>query len=166
MFHSFLFFALWFYLIAIVYTTESPLVKINFFKTTDCSGAPIRSIYFPINYSTTKCFSWTGHSGENSAKNFQCDVANNKFVYTQWAAFDCQGGQNPQGTLKDASNTCKQDIPPTLYGILGDFTCCTSPNNTKCQKGGELFGEPKASAFKLSINFTIISSMMILLLIF
>ena len=45
--------------------------------------------------------------------------------YTQWTTLTCSGGQNPGGTRKTTfTNWCTQDVPPTLYARIVDFSGC------------------------------------------
>jgi hypothetical protein len=47
------------------------------------------------------------------------------FSYTQWTTLTCSGGQNPSGTRKISTLTdCTQDVPPTLYARVVDFSGC------------------------------------------
>ncbi|MDH4183513.1 MAG: hypothetical protein OEV92_04770 [Nitrospinota bacterium] len=98
-------------------------VTVGFWSTNDCSGNTIATISFPVDYANTQCYSWPGHSGENSASNFVCGA--NSLSYTQWTTMTCSGGQNSSGTAKTVhTDQCQQDVPPTLYSKIIDFSGC------------------------------------------
>ncbi len=98
-------------------------VTIGFWTDPTCSGAPASTNQFPVHYEDTQCYSWPGRSGENSASRFTCGPTS--FSYTQWTTLTCAGGQNPAGTRKTTTLTeCTQDVPPTLYARIIDFSGC------------------------------------------
>ena len=95
-------------------------VQIGFWKTSDCSGNSIATNNFPVD-PAAPCYCWPGHSGENSANSFKCDKAASSFTYTQYQSLSCGG--TPM--VKTSYTTkCQQDIPPTLYAKIVDFTAC------------------------------------------
>jgi hypothetical protein len=99
-------------------------VTIGFWQDPACSGEPANTNRFPVHYGETQCYTWPGRSGENSASRFAC--ASGSFSYTQWTTLTCSGGQNPAGTRKTTTMTgCTQDVPPTLYARIVDFSGCT-----------------------------------------
>ena len=101
------------------------LVTIGFWKTMDCSGEPIGVNVYPVDYADERCYDWPGNSGENSATNFIC--GENSFTYTQWTTLTCSGGKKPEGTVKTAyTDQCTQDVPPTLYARILDFSGCAA----------------------------------------
>jgi len=80
---------------------------------------------FPVHYGDTQCYTWPGRSGENSASRFSC--GRDSFSYTQWTTLTCSGGQNASGTRKTPMLTgCIQDVPPTLYSRIIDFSGCAA----------------------------------------
>ena len=98
-------------------------VTISFWRTNDCSGEPVASNSFPVDYASERCYSWPGRSGTNSATRFICGA--NSFTYTQWTTLTCSGGRNPPGMMKtNYSDQCTQDVPPTLYAKITDFSGC------------------------------------------
>ncbi len=100
-------------------------VTISFWRNNDCSGEPVASNSFPVDYGNERCYSWPGRSGANSATNFMC--AADSFSYTQWTTLTCSGGMNPPGTVKtNYSDQCTQDVPPALYAKVTDFSGCES----------------------------------------
>lgn len=102
---------------------DTPVVKIGIWKTEDCSGDPVMTLVFPTNYTDQQCYAWPGNSGENSATNFRC--GDNSFSYTQWTSLTCSGGYVPDGTAKTVyTDQCEQDIPPTIYSRIVDFSGC------------------------------------------
>lgn len=99
-------------------------VTVGFWTDNTCSGAPVSTNRFPVHFGDTQCYTWPGRSGENSASRFSC--GSNSFSYTQWTTLTCSGGQNPAGTRKtDTVTDCTQDVPPTLYARILDFSGCT-----------------------------------------
>lgn len=98
-------------------------VTVGFWNDPACGGAPMAMNRFPIHYGDTRCYSWPGRSGENSASRFTC--GNGSFSYTQWTTLTCSGGQNPAGTRKTSNMIdCTQDFPPTLHARVLDFSGC------------------------------------------
>ena len=102
---------------------SSRFVTIGFWTDPTCSGAPASTNQFPVQFGDTQCYTWPGRSGENSASRFSCGP--DSFSYTQWTTLTCSGGQNPAGTRKTSTLTgCTQDVPPTLYARIVDFSGC------------------------------------------
>ena len=100
-------------------------VTVGFWTDATCSGPPANTNQFPVHYGDTQCYSWPGRSGENSASRFTCGPTS--FSYTQWTTLTCSGGQNPAGTRKTNTPTdCTQDVPPTLYARIVDFSGCAA----------------------------------------
>ena len=98
-------------------------VTVGFWNDPACGGAPVAMNRFPVHYGDTRCYSWPGRSGENSASRFTCGT--DSFSYTQWTTLTCSGGQNPPGTRKTSNMAdCTQDFPPTLYARVLDFSGC------------------------------------------
>ncbi len=86
---------------------------------------------------STDCHGWqaldtSGKQHDNSAADIKCNV-DGTFSFTQYAGnLDCSGdGATKTYTLND----CEQDIPPSLYTVAVDLTCCSSPNDPACLKG-------------------------------
>ena len=102
---------------------SSKYVIVGFWETDDCSGEPIAKNSFPIDNSDG-CYCWPGNSGENSAEDFECDTDNNAFVYTQYGSLTCGEGDNTPTTKTVYTDKCEQDIPPTLYSQIIDYTAC------------------------------------------
>ena len=98
-------------------------VTVAFWNSPTCDGPPVNTNRFPVHYGDTQCYTWPGRSGENSASRFSCGV--DSFSYTQWTTLTCSGGQVPAGTRKTTPTTgCTQDVPPTLYARVVDFSGC------------------------------------------
>ncbi len=111
-------------------------VTVAFWKTDDCSGDPMErgTITFPVDFGDDRCFSWPGHSGENSATDFKCGV--NSLTYTQWTTTTCSGGVQPDGVRKTAyTDRCEQDNPPTLYSRIVDFSGCLDKDPQRLLSG-------------------------------
>ena len=113
------------------------------FEATCGDGGGVIYHYWPIDYSPGACHAWqgTGSDGRlhsNSAKNMRCEEG--KFKFTQYAGnLVCSGN----GVDKAAGNECEQDIPPSLYTIGVDLSCCIDPSGDACQA---LTGQPSARA--------------------
>ena len=104
-------------------TGQERYVTVAFWNSSTCSGDPAAMNRFPVHYGDTQCYTWPGRSGENSASRFSC--GRDTFSYTQWTTLTCSGGQNPAGTRKTTPLTgCTQDVPPTLYARVVDFSGC------------------------------------------
>ena len=100
-------------------------VTVGFWSDPTCTGPPANTNRFPVHYGDTQCYSWPGRSGANSASRFAC--GDRTFSYTQWTTLTCSGGQNPAGTRKTTPLTgCTQDVPPTLYARVLDFSGCAT----------------------------------------
>ena len=98
-------------------------VTVGFWQDPTCSGTPTGTTAFPVNFGDTKCFTWTGRSGENSASRFSC--GDQTFYYTQWTTLTCSGGQVPEGTAKTVNITgCTQGVPVAQYARILDFSGC------------------------------------------
>ncbi|MSO84085.1 MAG: hypothetical protein EXQ53_12460 [Acidobacteria bacterium] len=98
-------------------------VTVGFWTDPTCGGPPASTNRFPVHYGDSQCYTWPGRSGENSASRFSC--GRDSFSYTQWTTLTCSGGQNPPGTRKTSTLTdCTQDVPPTLYARVVDFSGC------------------------------------------
>ena len=107
-----------------VATGSERYVTIGFWTDSACGGTPVSSNQFPVHFGDTQCYTWPGRSGENSASRFSCGA--NSFSYTQWTTLTCSGGQVPAGTRKTGTLTeCIQDVPPTLYARIIDFSGCS-----------------------------------------
>jgi hypothetical protein len=99
-------------------------VTVGFWTDPTCSGPPANTNRFPVHYGDRQCYTWPGRSGENSASRFSCGP--DSFSYTQWTTLTCSGGQNPSGTRKTSPlSGCAQDVPPTLYSRVVDFSGCS-----------------------------------------
>lgn len=97
-------------------------VIVGFYTNSDCSGDPIATNAFPVTIDSP-CYCWPGNSGENSADTFICDPDNRTFTYTQYNSLTC-GEDDNTPTVKTVSETCAQDIPPTLHSKIIDFGAC------------------------------------------
>jgi hypothetical protein len=98
-------------------------VMVGFWAEPTCGGEPVSVNRFPVHFGDTGCYTWPGRSGQNSASRFSC--GQESFSYTQWNTLTCSGGQNPPGTRKTSTLTdCTQDVPPTLYSRVVDFSGC------------------------------------------
>lgn len=98
-------------------------VVIGFWDNADCSGEPVNTNSFPVD-PDAGCYCWPGQSGENSAQVFSCNDGDGSFTYDQHASLDCEVS-DPSATTKTSYTTrCEQDIPPTLYSKITDYSAC------------------------------------------
>ena len=102
---------------------EEGRVPVGFWETEDCSGEPLITNSFPIE-ADAPCYCWPGNSGENSADSFSCDPDAESFTYVQYNSLDCGEGDDTPTTKTVYTTTCKQDIPPTLYAMILDYSAC------------------------------------------
>ena len=96
---------------------------VGFWKSSDCSGEPIKTNSFPIN-STAGCYCWPGNSGENSADSFTCDPGAKTVTIVQYNSLTCGEGDDTPTPKTFHLNECKQDMPPTLYARVVDMGPC------------------------------------------
>jgi hypothetical protein len=98
-------------------------VVIGFWETDDCSGDPMITNSFPID-PVAECYCWPGNSGENSADSSNCNDGDGSFTYTQYGSLDC-GESDDSPTQKTMyTDSCTQDIPPTIYSMIIDYSAC------------------------------------------
>ena len=109
-----------------------PLVYLQTGPSDTCSGGNIHA--WPVGMEAGDCHGWRGTDNggsvhDNSANGIQCN-AHGTFQFTQFAGnLNCEGsGVTKIYTL----NECQQDIPPRLYTIAFDLTCCASPSSEDC----------------------------------
>ena len=112
-----------------------PLVRLQTGQDDSCSGG--NDHYWPIGMDETACHGWQGadNSGsthDNSANTIRCN-GDGTFEFTQYAGnIGCEG----TGVRKVYSlNVCEQDIPPMLYTVAIDLTCCSEPDSPQCLVG-------------------------------
>lgn len=112
-----------------------PLVKLQTGQSQTCDGG--NEHHWPIGMDESDCHGWQGmdNSGgvhNNSANTIRCNE-DGTFEFTQYAGnLNCEGS----GVRKVYSlNTCEQDIPPMLYTVAIDLTCCSEPESPQCATG-------------------------------
>jgi len=112
-----------------------PLVKLQTGQDDTCAGG--NEHHWPVGMDEAACHGWRGidNSGgthDNSANAIRCN-ADGTFEFTQFAGnLDCQGS----GVTKVYSpGVCEQDIPPMLYTVAIDLTCCSDPDSPDCLVG-------------------------------
>lgn len=112
-----------------------PLVRLRTGQSQTCDGG--NEHRWPIGMDESDCHGWQGtdNSGgvhDNSANTIRCN-GDGTFEFTQYAGnLDCGG----TGTRKVYTlNTCEQDIPPMLYTVAIDLTCCSDPDSPECPTG-------------------------------
>jgi hypothetical protein len=111
------------------------LVRLRTGSDSACGGQ--NAHFWPIGLAPTDCHGWssrdtTGRQHDNSANTIRCN-ADGSFSFTQFAGnLNCSG----TGTVKTYRlNTCAQDIPPTLYTVADDLSCCSAPDSAACTTG-------------------------------
>lgn len=98
-------------------------VEVGFWDNSDCSGDPIITNSFPTE-PDADCYCWPGNSGENSADSYSCNDGDGSFTYVQYNDLEC-GASDDSPTEKTIYTTdCTQDIPPTLYSRILDYSAC------------------------------------------
>ncbi|MBT6436038.1 MAG: hypothetical protein HOK97_01960 [Deltaproteobacteria bacterium] len=112
-----------------------PLVRLQTGQSETCDGG--NEHHWPIGMDESDCHGWQGmdNSGgihNNSANTIRCND-DGTFEFTQFGGnLNCEGN----GTRKVYSlNTCEQDIPPMLYTVAIDLTCCSNPDSPDCRVG-------------------------------
>ncbi len=98
-------------------------IQVGFWETSDCSGEPVALNSFSIE-AAADCYCWPGHSGENSADTFSCNDGDGSFTYTQYGSLECGAGDNSPTEKTVYTTSCEQDIPPTLYTMILDYSPC------------------------------------------
>ena len=98
-------------------------VQVGFWENADCSGEPMITNSFPIE-PDADCYCWPGNSGENSADSFSCNDGDGSFTYVQYNTLECGVGDDTPTTKTVYTDECKQDIPPTVYARILDYTAC------------------------------------------
>ena len=121
-------------------TTETnpcvfPLVRLQTGQDSSCAGG--NEHLWPVGMPEGACHGWQGVDNEggthdNSASAIKCN-ADGTFEFTQYAGnLTCQG----DGVRKVYElGVCEQDIPPRLYTIATDLTCCLEPDSPDCMRG-------------------------------
>lgn len=98
-------------------------VQIGFFREDDCSGEPIAVNSYPIE-ADAPCYCWPGGSGQNSADSFSCNGGDGSFTYVQYNSLTCGAGDDTPTSKTSYTTRCEQDIPPTLYSMVLDYSAC------------------------------------------
>ncbi len=125
----------------------APVVWLRTGRDSNCSGQSTHA--WPVGMRATDCHGWqatdtSGRPHDNSANDIRCN-ADGSFSFVQFAGnLNCSG----TGTRKDyVLNVCEQDIPPSLYTVASDLTCCSRPTDPACKTqvptvsaaGGKIF---------------------------
>jgi hypothetical protein len=125
----------------------APLVQLRTGQNTACSGGNRHA--FPVGMGPGYCHGWraidtTGREHDNSANDIKCNP-DGSFSFVQFAgSLDCTGN----GVLKSyVSNSCTRDIPPSLYTVAFDLSCCSAPDSPACQRGVPSVTVPGAGIF-------------------
>lgn len=124
-----------------------PLVTIQTGSDSSCKGGSTHS--YPVGMPTSGCHGWraidtTGREHDNSANDIRCN-GDGTFSLVQFAGNLTCSGTGVRKIFRP--NTCDQDIPPTLYSLPVDLTCCTAPGSSGCKSGIPNVGVPGASIF-------------------
>jgi hypothetical protein len=97
----------------------------------------------------TDCHGWgaedtSGSTHNNSANTIQCN-ADGSFSFTQYAGnLDCSGTGTRKTFFQDV---CEQDIPPNLYTLGINLSCCTDPTGPDCEVGNPSVTVPGGQVF-------------------
>jgi len=107
---------------------SAPIVTLKTGTNSACAGSSAQTHEWPLYANTSVCHGWqdvdnAGATHDNSAKNMRCN-GDGTFSFDQYAGnLVCNGSPV---TKTYASGRCDQDVPPTLYTIGHDLTCCVS----------------------------------------
>ena len=111
---------------------EAPLVGLQIGTDSTCGSGSEH--WFPLGPDESSCHGWAGTAAngdrhENSANAIRCNP-DGTFEYTQFAGnVNCEGS----GVRKVYSpGTCTRDIPPRLYALPIDVSCCDDPGSPDC----------------------------------
>ena len=109
---------------------------------------------WPVGMEASDCHGWSAEDNSgaehlNSAANITCHE-DGSFSFEQYAGnFDCSG----EGVLKTYyPDECEQDIPPTLYTVAVDLSCCADPD--ACTAAVPTVDQPNAGIYKNGILCT------------
>ena len=124
---------------------DADLIQVQTGTAVTCGSGNIH--YWPVSYDPDDCHGWQdtdpeGKVHDNAASNMRCE--DGTFKFTQYAAsLVCDG----TGVDKVIGPDCEQDIPPTLYSIGADLSCCIDPEGDAC-----LYGQPAAREAAIFFN--------------
>ena len=116
---------------------SAPLVTIQTGSDASCKGGGTHM--YPVGMGAGACHGWrsvdpTGKTHDNSANNIRCN-GDGSFSFDQYAdSISCNGPLKPT-TKTFYPGKCDQDIPPTLYSIPTDLSCCSAPGSSACKTG-------------------------------
>ena len=123
-----------------------PLVSLQTGSDENCSGGNIHM--WPVEMDASDCHGWSAEDNSgaehlNSAANITCHE-DGSFSFEQYAGnLDCSG----EGVLKTYyPDECEQDIPPTLYTVAVDLSCCADPD--ACTAAVPTVDQPNAGIYK------------------
>lgn len=115
-------------------TCAFPLVHLQTGSDDSCSGGNIHS--WPIGMDASDCHGWAaednnGDAHYNSASAISCN-SDGSFSFDQYAGnLDCSGTAVTKNFYADE---CEQDIPPSLYTVAIDLSCCDDPNSCSSER--------------------------------
>ena len=125
----------------------APLVRLQTSFDESCTGG--NEHLWPLGMASEDCHGWGGGDSagelhENSAKDIRCNP-DGTFQFTQYAGnLTCQG----DGVTKIYSlDVCEQDIPPSLYTVATDLSCCLDPEGPDCVTGDPSVSVPGGTVY-------------------
>lgn len=132
-------------------TCTAPLVTIQTGSNSSCAGGNTHA--WPLGLKATDCHGWrgvdtSGAQHDNSANNIRCN-GDGSFSFDQHAGtLTCN---NPTPVTKTyRTGQCAQDIPPSLYSIPLNLSCCTAPGSASCTSGTPSVGAGSSSTVYLN----------------
>jgi hypothetical protein len=130
----------------------APLVTIQTGSSSSCTGGNIHA--WPVGLQATDCHGWRGVDNlgdehDNSANNIRCN-GDGSFSFDQHAGTLSCNNPNPVTKTFRSDGQCKQDIPPSLYSIPLDLSCCTAPGSAACTTGTPSVGGGLSSSIYLN----------------
>ncbi len=113
---------------------EAPVVWLRTGPDSSCGGQNTHA--WPVGMNATDCHGWraadtSGREHDNSANDIRCND-DGSFSFVQFAGnLNCAG----TGVRKDyVLDVCEQDMPPSLYTVAFDLTCCRAPSDPTCKR--------------------------------
>jgi hypothetical protein len=116
---------------------SAPLVSIQTGSDASCKGGGLH--FYPVGMGAGACHGWrsvdtAGKLHDNSANNIRCN-GDGSFSFDQYAdSISCNGALKPT-TKTFFPGKCDRDIPPTLYSIPADLSCCSATGSSSCKTG-------------------------------
>lgn len=125
----------------------APLASLSTGPDSACGGGGVHT--FPLGLAPADCHGWRavdpmGEAHDNSANAIGCN-ADGSFSFTQFAgSIDCTGNGAVKSYVLDE---CEQDVPPSLYSVATNLTCCSEPDSEACVVGAPSVSQAGATIY-------------------